>query len=279
MRLPLRLAALLLTLTMVLAACGGGGSTSTPTPSPAPEATATPPLATQPAETADATDLPQQAPTSTPPAPAAAATVVRGGDPSRRVVTLTFDAGSDTGFTAQILDTLADNSITAAFGITGSWAQRNHDFVRRIADDGHTFINHSFDHASFTGLSTSSAPLSQELRWYQLDRTESIINDLAGATTKPYFRPPYGDYNDSVNEDVFARGYRYNVMWVVDSGGWRGISAGEIVQVCLDGTEPGAILIFHVGSASQDANALQRVIDGLRDQDYGFVSLPELIGS
>lgn len=261
----------------LLTACGGGGAPA-PTATPSPRPTATPTL--KPAPPSTATPVPA-APATQPPPPTprdGAARVVRGGDPSRRVVTLTFDAGSDAGFTAQILDTLAANNIIAAFGVTGSWAQQNPLLVQRIAGEGHTFINHSYDHASFTGLSTNVPPLTQEQRWYQLDRAETAINDLTGATTKPYFRPPYGDYDASVNQDVFARGYMYNVMWTVDSRGWQGKSVDEIVQICLSAVEPGAILIFHVGSASQDANALQRVIDALDAQGYGFVPLPELIG-
>jgi len=271
-RSRVRYPVLLLTLAVALAACGGdGASAPAPTPSPRATATATPALSTA---------TPPSAPTETPLAPSdGAATVVRRGDPSRRAVTLTFDAGADAGFTAQILDTLADNDVIAAFGITGAWAQQNPALVRRIAGEGHTIINHSYDHASFTGLSTETPPLTQEQRWYQLDRTESVVHDLAGGTTKPYFRPPYGDYDASVNEDIAARGYRYNVMWVVDSGGWRGRTADEIVRTCVREAEPGAILILHVGAASQDANALQRVIDALRADRYGFVSLPDLISS
>jgi peptidoglycan/xylan/chitin deacetylase (PgdA/CDA1 family) len=194
-------------------------------------------------------------------------------------VTLTFDAGSDTGYTAQILDILAQNNIKAAFGITGVWAQQNPQLLQRIVDEGHTIINHSFDHASFTGSSTGNPPLTQEQRWYEIDRTESIINDLTGTSSKPYFRPPYGDYDASVNNDVGAHGYRYTVMWTADSRGWQGKSIDEILAICLAEAEPGAIYIFHVGSASQDGNALQRVIDALRAQGYGFASLPEMIGS
>lgn len=40
--------------------------------------------------------------------------------------------------------------------------------------------------------------------------------------------------------------------------------------------EPGAIYIFHVGSASQDGLALQRVIDGLRAAGYSFVPLSSI---
>jgi peptidoglycan/xylan/chitin deacetylase (PgdA/CDA1 family) len=220
---------------------------------------------------------PTPAATSTP-APVGSAQVIRKGDTSTQTVYLTFDAGSDTGFTAQILDTLKANGIIAAFGVTGRWAEQNPELVRRIASDGHTIINHSYDHPSFTGRSTNLPPLTQAQRWEQLDKTEAIIQGLAGVSTKPYFRPPYGDYDDSVNADLYARGYLYNVMWTVDSMGWNGLAADAIVERCLSQAEPGAIYVFHVGSASQDAAALQRVIDGLRAAGYTIESGLQGIG-
>jgi peptidoglycan/xylan/chitin deacetylase (PgdA/CDA1 family) len=134
-------------------------------------------------------------------------------------------------------------------------------------------MNHSYNHPSFTGFSTGLAPLTRAERWQQLDRAEQIVRNIGGASTLPYFRPPYGDYDASVNADAGARGYRYNVMWTVDSRGWQGISAGAIRDRCLSLAEPGAIYVFHVGSASQDAAALQPIIHGLRARGYGFVPL------
>jgi peptidoglycan/xylan/chitin deacetylase (PgdA/CDA1 family) len=215
--------------------------------------------------------------TSTP--ASGSAQVVRKGDTGSKTVFLTFDAGADAGFTAQILDTLKANGIVTAFGVTGRWAEQNPDLVRRIAQEGHSLINHSYDHPSFTGRSTNTPPLTQPQRWEQLDRTEGIIQDLAGVSTKPYFRPPYGDYDDSVNADLYARGYLYNVMWTVDSLGWNGLAAEAIVERCLSLAKPGAIYVFHVGSASQDAAALQGTIDGLREMDYSIGSGLQGIGT
>jgi peptidoglycan/xylan/chitin deacetylase (PgdA/CDA1 family) len=193
------------------------------------------------------------------------------------VVAFTFDAGSDAGYTVQILDALAANGITASFGVTGAWIERYPDLLKRIASDGHSLINHSYDHASFTGRSTGVAPLSRSERWEQLNRTENLVHDLAGASTKPYFRPPYGDFDASVNEDVGAGGYTYNVMWNADSRGWTGIAATEIARLCLSLAAPGTIYVFHVGSASQDGPALQAVIDGLRDAGYSIGDLDAVL--
>ena len=74
-----------------------------------------------------------------------------------------------------------------------------------------------------------------------------------------------------MNVDVGLRGYSSNVLWTVDSRGWMGLAAAAIAQRCLSLAEPGAIYVFHVGAASQDAQALPAIISGLRAQGYEFV--------
>ena len=235
--------------------------TLTPGATPGPTATPTPsPPATQPPQT------------DTPPT-GSVAQVIRYGDTSRKVVALTFDAGSDVGYTAMILDVLSANGARASFGMTGKWAETNPDLLQRMVAEGHTLINHTYGHKSFTGNSSQAGGLSEAERWDELNRTEQIISDLTGATTRPYFRPPFGDYDQSVNEDVGALGYTYNVMWAIDSRGWMGIPAAQIAQRCIDLTEPGAIYVFHVGSASEDGPALQSIIDGLRAKGYEITDL------
>jgi peptidoglycan/xylan/chitin deacetylase (PgdA/CDA1 family) len=123
------------------------------------------------------------------------------------VIALTFDAGSDRGYAATILDTLANKEVKVSFGLTGVWASQNPDLVQRMAREGHHLVNHSWDHSSFTGTSTGQPPLTSAERADQLKRTEDLIRSQAGVDLKPYFRPPYGDYDDSVLADLAANGY------------------------------------------------------------------------
>jgi peptidoglycan/xylan/chitin deacetylase (PgdA/CDA1 family) len=206
------------------------------------------------------------------------AAVVWIGDASERAVALTFDAGSDAGHTSAILDELASRGIRATFALTGEWVEQNPPLARRIVAEGHVVMNHSYDHPSFTGVSSDDVALTTESRWSQLDRAETAISSVTGRTSLPYFRPPFGDQDASVARDAGARGYRYLVMWTIDSLGWKGTAPSDVVARCLDLAEPGAIMMFHVGSASTDAEALPAVIDQLGAQGYVFVTIPELIG-
>jgi peptidoglycan/xylan/chitin deacetylase (PgdA/CDA1 family) len=248
-----------------------GSTTAGPTTTTAPTTVPT---------TAPTTPPPTTSPTvpTTAPPPAAPAIVIRQGDTSRPVVAITIDAGSDTGHAAEILDTLAAYGVRATFGMTGRWAEANSSLVRRMAAEGHQLVNHSFDHPSFTGRSTGTAPLATAQRLDQLARADAAIRAAGGGTTAPWFRPPYGDVDDPVLADVGSAGYRYALMWTVDSLGWKGDSADQIVARCLDRATAGAIYLFHVGSASADHLALPRVIDGLRQRGYSFVTAAALVG-
>lgn len=276
--MPKPLVRLLALVVVLVAACGGDDDGVTPTPPAS--------LTSSHTSTPSPSPTPTEAPTPEPttpdtltPAPVTptpfigTAQVIRKGNADRNMVAFSFDAGSDAGYAAQILDTLLASGVHASFGMTGKWAEQNPDLLRRIVNEGHELINHTYSHASFTGESTGKAPLTQAERWDELDRTEGAVRQIAGGTTKPYFRPPYGDYDDSVNVDVGARGYAYNVMWTVDSRGWTGLPAADITQRCVDMAEAGAIYVFHVGGASQDGPALQAIIDGLRAAGYEIGSV------
>src|SRR6202165_3678281 len=119
------------------------------------------------------------------------AQVISRGPPGSNAVALTFDAGADTGYAAQILDTLSANGVRATFGMTGQWAERNPALLRRMVNEGHELINHTYDHGSFTGHLTHAPALTQAKRWDEVERTEAIVQEIAGVSTKPYFRPPY----------------------------------------------------------------------------------------
>ncbi|HET7035088.1 MAG TPA: polysaccharide deacetylase family protein [Thermomicrobiaceae bacterium] len=210
------------------------------------------------------------APTAAAAEPAAARTVTRI-PTSEKVIALTFDAGSDRGYASRILDTLADTGVKASFGMTGIWAQQNPDLVKRMVADGHQLINHSWDHPDFTQISSAQ-------RADQLQRTRQFIQQLTGYEVRPFFRPPFGAYNDQVLIDLQADGYSYNVMWTVDTLGWQGASVAAITSRTLNAAAPGAIVLMHVGADSQDAAALPGIIDQLRAQGYRFDTVAHLLG-
>ena len=228
---------------------------------------------------ASTTTTPRTTTTVAPPptAPTAPATLLTKGRTSSKVVALTFDAGSDVGSTAAILRILADNHIHATFGLTGVWAQSNPALVKQIAAAGHQIVNHSWDHKSFTGYSSKTAPLTAAQITRELVETDALLRALTGAGTHGWFRPPYGDRSTSVDQVAGAAGYRYDLMWTVDTLGWKGVSTDTVVQRSLGALAPGEIILMHVGSGSTDAAALPALITALKARGYNFVSVASMV--
>ena len=192
-------------------------------------------------------------------------------------VHLSFDAGADRGYAEMILDVAKEEQVQLSFGMTGRWAQQNPDLMKRIVDEGHEVINHTWSHSSFTGFS-AGRPMSVYERRLELDRTEEFLMELTGKSTRPYFRPPYGDLDGGALKDVADAGYDYTMMWTIDSFGWMRIPAAQIVQRSLSRAEPGAIILMHVGIESEDGPALRTIIAGLRERGFLIVGMADLLG-
>jgi peptidoglycan-N-acetylglucosamine deacetylase len=203
-----------------------------------------------------------------------AAKTVRTLPTNKKLVALTFDAGSDQGYTKLILRVLRREKVKASFGLTGRWIEDNRKLTRRIAKRGHTIINHTYSHSSWTGLSAGSGLDGAERR-RELKRTDRLVRELTDVRTKPWFRPPFGDFDASALRLLAHRGYRYNVLWSTDTLGTTGLPASAIVDRCLSQLRRGAIYLMHVGSQSQDGPALRPLINQLKRRGYGFATIRE----
>lgn len=183
------------------------------------------------------------------------------------VVSLTFDAAWGNEDTQQLIDILAEHDIKATFFVVGEWVDKYPESVKALFDAGHEVMNHSDSHPHFTQLSP--------------DRMAAEVNacaDKIAAVTgvRPnLFRPPFGDYNDSVVSTMRKEGF-YTIQWDVDSLDWKNPGVGNIVSRVLDKTKSGSIILFH-NAAEQTPAALPAIIDGLIAKGFTFAPISELI--
>jgi peptidoglycan/xylan/chitin deacetylase (PgdA/CDA1 family) len=204
--------------------------------------------------------------------------LVEGGSNGRLEVALTFDAGADTGYAPQILDYLRDEGIHATFGMTGQWAQANPDLVKRMVAEGHQLINHTWDHASLTGANTGMPPLTPDQVAQELGDTEAVVRDLTGYEMRPYFRPPYGDYDETSLRYLYDNGYYLSIWWTCDTHGWDGWGSQEIIDYCTTNISEDEILLLHVGAAAAgDFEALPGLVQFFRDNGYAFVTVEQML--
>lgn len=112
----------------------------------------------------------------------------------------------------------------------------------------------------------------------QLSRTETIVKNITGRSTKPFFRAPYGESNAAVLNAVGNAGYTYTFHWTIDTLDWQGHSATYVSNRVLNNIQPGAIVLMHTGAgASGTVQALDQMIPALKKQGYRFVTLSQLM--
>lgn len=206
--------------------------------------------------------------------------VVERGPENSNTVALTFDAGEGAGYTSEILDMLKQYGLHGSFGVTGEWARENPDLVNRILDEGHLMFNHSESHLSWTGASPGTEMLTDQQRTEQVMGADQAVEDVAGWSMQPFWRPPYGDLDAEGQTLLHTLGYDYTFWWTCDSLAWNGITADEIAARCASDTDlggPGAIILMHV-SQEQDYLALEKVISDYAAAGYEFVTLNLMIG-
>ena len=184
-------------------------------------------------------------------------------------VALTFDAAWGDEDADKILNTLKEHDVKVTFFMVGDWMRKYPDLVKRIANEGHDVANHSNKHPHVSQM--SQAKIKEDLL-----AAHEEIKKLTGIDCYLY-RPPYGEYNNVVIEAAKECGY-HTIQWDVDSIDWKGYDAPTIVQKVLAHKHlgNGSIILLHNG-AKHTAEALPKIIVGLKEKGYEIVPISQLI--
>ena len=110
--------------------------------------------------------------------------------------------------TEQLIEILGEHDIKATFFVVGEWVEKYPESVKALSDAGHEVMNHSSTHPHMTELSADN--MIQEVRSCN-EKIEKITGECP-----TLFRPPYGDYNDSVVSTMRSIGM-YTIQWDVET--------------------------------------------------------------
>lgn len=182
-------------------------------------------------------------------------------------IAITFDAAWGNDDTKELLRILRKYKAKATFFLVGFWVEKYPEDVLEIYKEGHEIGSHSDKHLHMSKLSVEA--IVEDVK-----NCEKKIVKLIGK--KPnVFRPPYGDYNNTLIKTLTSLGY-YVIQWDVDSLDWKDLSADEIAQRVLKRVKSGSIVLFH-NNAKNTKYALPKVLDELSKRGYQFVTVSELI--
>jgi peptidoglycan/xylan/chitin deacetylase (PgdA/CDA1 family) len=228
---------------------------------------------------------PTPGPSSTPgpsatatPEPTGPATVVSNGPRGTNQIALTFDMGGRLDPALDIVNWLIDHQVHATIfptGVAGTTTDQGKAALLLASQHPELFVfgNHSWSHPNFTTL--TAAEMAE-----QLTSTDDAVVSLTGWTTKPWFRPPFGAWKAPVRTAVGEAGWRYMVMWDIDTIDWRptadgGPTADDIVTKVVSRAQGGSIVLMHLGGFNT-FDALPDLISGLQAKGLQPVTLQEM---
>jgi peptidoglycan/xylan/chitin deacetylase (PgdA/CDA1 family) len=189
--------------------------------------------------------------------------------PRRKVIAIGFDDGPWPD-TPAFLSMLEAHHINATFFMIGEQVTARYQSVlERELRDGDALGDHTYTHPDLVRSGNVAS---------QLQRTIQAIRGLSGYTPC-VFRPPYGDFDQSVVATAKSLGLA-TVLWNVDPTDWARPGVGAIEQRVLAQVQPGSIIISHDGGGprQETLSAYPQIIDTLQARGYRFETIPQLLG-
>lgn len=193
------------------------------------------------------------------------------GDTSSKVLYLTFDEGYEKGYTGDILDTLKELNVPAAFFVVKPYIVSEPDLVKRMVDEGHLVCNHSSHHPSMPSI-TDVEKFNKEIT-----DVEEEYKTLIGKDMPKFFRPPMGKYSEDCLKKIQGLGYK-TIFWSFAYKDWlidNQPSESFSIKKIEDGAHPGGIILIHAVSKT-NSKVLKTVLSDLQAEGYEFKSLTDL---
>lgn len=182
-------------------------------------------------------------------------------------IAISFDAAWGAENTPALLDILDEYGVKTTFFLVGIWTEKYPEMVKEIAARGHEVENHSTTHPQMSKL--SEAKIIEELR-VNADRIEQITGKRP-----TLFRPPYGDYNDTVVRVSRAQGYEC-VQWNVDSLDWKNRGVDDLIERATKNSASGDIVLFH-NDSKYIVQALPVILARYQAEGFEVVPVSELL--
>jgi peptidoglycan-N-acetylglucosamine deacetylase len=207
---------------------------------------------------------------------------------------LTLDMGGRLDPALQIMEFLVANKVCVTLFPTGAMSQTTtgQQVLAIIAAHPELFEvgNHTMHHCDLVhgGLgspttspcATGGAPTAAFVR-KELTDAAAILKAGTGQDPVPYWRPPYGTYDQAVLNAAASVGYTSTLLWDIDTIDWMPLSDGgptaqQISNKVVSAAANGSVVLMHLGGY-ETLGALRLMVPRLRQRGFRLTSISDLL--
>ncbi|MFI9507080.1 polysaccharide deacetylase family protein [Nocardia sp. NPDC052566] len=185
---------------------------------------------------------------------------------------LTIDDGASPEVLGAYLRFARDTGTRLTFFVTAyypSWSIHR-DELRPMVESGQIQLgNHTWDHPDLTKLSAGAVAA-------QLERAKNYLYENFGTDGTPYFRPPYGRHNGTVDQVAADLGYTVPTLWNGEIGDAVIVTEQVVAQMARRYFHPRAIVLGHANQMSV-TRVFDQYLDLIRERDLALVTLNDVL--
>lgn len=187
------------------------------------------------------------------------------------LLALTVDDGVNTDVVRLYTQFAKDTGIRLTFFVNGmyrSWTD-NLALLRPLVESGQIQLgNHTWSHPNLTRVSASR--VAQEI-----SRNDEFLKNTFGVAAKPYFRPPYGKHNATVDAVAADLGYKAVTLWSGSLADSTVIKEDYIVSMARKYFTGQAIVLGHLNHPPV-THVYGQLADLIRERNLRTVTLNDV---
>jgi peptidoglycan-N-acetylglucosamine deacetylase len=190
------------------------------------------------------------------------------------LLALTVDDGVNTDVVRLYTQFAADTGMRLTYFVTGSYRSwtDNRAALRPLVDSGQIQLgNHTWSHPYLTTLSTTR--IAEEL-----SRNHQFLRKTYGVDATPYFRPPYGKHNATVDSVAADVGYTVPTLWSGSLADSTVVTEDYIVEMAHRYFTAQTIVIGHLNHLPV-THVYPRLLEIIRARNLRAVTLKDVFVS
>lgn len=185
---------------------------------------------------------------------------------------LTVDDGASPEVVGAYIKFARDTGARFTFFVTAyydSWSIHR-AALRPLVDSGQIQLgNHTWDHADLTKQSASGVSS-------QLERAKSYLWNNFGVDGTPYYRPPFGRHNATVDKVAADLGYTVPTMWYGSLSDSGVITEEYLLECARKYFNPQTIIIGHA-NAPAVTHVYGQLVDIIKERNLSMVTLNDVL--
>ncbi|WP_327150844.1 polysaccharide deacetylase family protein [Nocardia sp. NBC_01329] len=185
---------------------------------------------------------------------------------------LTVDDGVSSEVVGAYIRFARDTGARLTFFVTAcydSW-HVHRDELRPLVEAGQIQLaNHTWAHADLTAVSESTVA-------DELSRCKLFLHNTFGVTGAPYYRPPFGRHNATVDRIAGDLGYTVPVMWYGSLSDSGLITEQYLVECAHKYFNPQTIVIGHANFPPV-TRCYRQLVDIVRERALSLVTLDDVL--